>query len=401
MIQIRSITYNLPSLVTNDHFTLIKKSTLLWDKFDVFIRTKRLSFVPFDEPVSLDYFKNVDRLCNDCGIRWFNVPINPWNTKSLNKLYEFGYEILKNFDQSFVNINTVFNGKVDCEILNKSVKLIKRVGKMSNNGKDNFRLGISSNISYDCPFFPFSMSSGDFSFSIALELTQEINKIILENKKINLVALRDKIITSISSQIKYIFDYAITVEKESGIKFAGFDFSLAPIIDENGSVITILNHIGVNSFGETGTIFATAYLTDILKKFADMYPSVGFSGVMYSLLEDLELCKINNDKGVSLDNLIKLSTMCGCGIDMVPVTEETTDEQLEVAILDVMAISTRLHKPLGIRFLPIPKSKNGEISYTTFNEDADFISNTRVLELSSNTILNNNIRSFDFLVYKV
>ena len=42
---------------------------------------------------------------------------------------------------------------------------------MSANGKDNFRLGISVNVQPDGPFFPFTYSSGEMGFSIALELT--------------------------------------------------------------------------------------------------------------------------------------------------------------------------------------------------------------------------------------
>ena len=52
-------------------------------------------------------------------------------------------------------------------------------------------------------------------------------------------------------------------------------------------------------------------------------------------------------------------------------------------MLDVSAISMRYDKPLGIRFLPIPRTYSNSIYYTNFTEDADFISNTRILSINS------------------
>ena len=107
---------------------------------------------------------------------------------------------------------------------------------------------------------------------------------------------------------------------------------------------------------------------------------MGFSGVMYSLLEDLELCAINNQRGVSLDDLVKVSTMCGCGVDMVPVPYDVSLNELIAISMDIYAISTRLKKSLGIRILPIPHTRKSQVAYTNLSDDADFIANTRVLD---------------------
>jgi len=312
MINIRSITYNLPKNYYNFDSILEKINTnlQLWDRQPYFIRTKRVSLPIIDSKISVDILKDIEKKCNDCGIRWFVVPIDPWNKKSKFKPFKFAYKVLKEIDQAFVNIICIKNQKIDFDIINESINLIKLTSKISNNGKDNFRLGLSSNISPNCPFFPFAMSSGVFSFSIALELTQEINEIIQSNKKMGLTDLRAKILEEIVPQIQEIDKFACEFAVESGLEFAGFDFSLAPIIEDNGSVFTILNHLGINDFGKMGTMFATAYLTDILKYFASIFKHVGFLGVMYSLLEDQKLCSINNERGVTLEELTKLSTMC-------------------------------------------------------------------------------------------
>ena len=399
MINIRSVTWMLNSDYGEKEFEIIENVNLKFDNSEFFVRTKRATLPCTSEPLN---FKNIDYLSSLClnhDIRWFNIPINPSNNK---KIWQFAYNVLKNYEQSFINILAVQNGKVNYDVLNESLKLIKKTSNISINGKDNFRLGLSVNIKENCPFFPFSVSDGKFGFSIALELTQEINMIIQNNSKLNLNELRANIINTLYPQIKKIEELANEEALKYNIEFKGFDFSLAPIIDDNnnGSIITILNYLGVNDFSKSGTLFATAYLTNILKYFASEFKSVGFSGVMYSLLEDTNLCKINNETGVDIEDLIKLSTMCGCGIDMIPISCDENDNNIKSTFMDVIAISTRLNKPLGIRILPIPRAKKGVLHYTNFNEDADFISNTKVLTLATNEIIEKNIDDFEFLKIK-
>lgn len=399
MINIRSVTWMLNSDYSEKEFEIIEKVNLKFDNSEFFVRTKRATLPCISEPLDLKNIDYLNSLCLTHDIRWFNIPIIPSNNK---KIWQFAYNILKNYEQSFVNILAVQDGKINYQILDESLKLIKKTSNISINGKDNFRLGLSVNVKPNCPFFPFSISDGKFGFSIALELTQDINMIICNNSKLNLNELRTNIINTLYPQIKKIEKLANEEALKYNIEFKGFDFSLAPIIDDNnnGSIITILNYLGVNDFSKSGTLFATAYLTNILKYFSSEFKSVGFSGVMYSLLEDVELCKINNEIGVDIEDLIKLSTMCGCGIDMIPISCDEKDSNIKSTFMDVIAISTRLNKPLGIRILPIPRARKGVLHYTNFNEDADFISNTKVLTLATNEIIEKNIDYFEFLKIK-
>ena len=82
------------------------------------------------------------------------------------------------------------------------------------------------------------------------------------------------------------------------------------------------------------------------------------------------------------------------------MTYDEKDSNIKSTFMDVIAISTRLNKPLGIRILPIPRARKGVVHYTNFNEDADFISNTKVLTLATNEIIEKNIDYFEFLKIK-
>ena len=379
MIGIRSITYQLPQEYNHQQLDIIARVSRIWDSSYSLLRTQRVSPCPVSKAESVKKYRALSLLCDETSIRWFNIPIDPYLCDNIGELIQFGHNILSEYSRSFVNVIGVKNGEIDTDILYSCGNLIRRVSTLNHDGRDNFRLGVSVNISPDGPFFPFTYSSGTFGFSIALELTQEINILLDELSDKDLNEKRTSIIETLVPQIQIINDIAERIAQSNGLIFKGFDFSLAPIIDPNGSIISILNALGIYNFGKTGSMFATAFLTNILKHIATCFKSVGFSGVMYSLLEDLELCSINNQRGVTLEQMITLSTMCGCGVDMVPVYGKMTNSEFMSIFMDVAGISCRLKKPLGIRLLPIQSCQRNERTYTIFQDDPDFISNTRVV----------------------
>ena len=386
MVGIRSVTYQMPKQYTQRQLEQIANLSRVWDNSFPFIRTQRVSLCPLSDKINLSEFRELSRLCDMSSIRWFNVPLHPYHSRQLTELFGFAHALLAEYGRAFVNILGVAGEEIRPELLSRCTELVRKTSLLSANGKDNFRLGISVNVQPDGPFFPFTYSSGEMGFSIALELTQEINEVCAQSQSADLTALREEILARLIPQIESIHVLAARLADKTGLVFHGFDFSLAPVIDENGSIITVLNHLGIFDFGRTGTLFATGYLTNILKHLASRFPSVGFSGVMYSLLEDLELCAINNQRGVTLEQLISLSTMCGCGVDMVPVYGQVKNEELLSVFLDVAGISCRLHKPLGVRILPIPKCRRGRAGFTSFHNDSDFIANTKIVDLHLNLV---------------
>ncbi len=391
MIGIRSITYQLPERFDKKELHVILNLSREWAKKYPIIRTQRISLVPVHEPCEYRTFSELSKICDVSDIRWFNLPIDPWKTSGKQErdaLFKFAGSLLEEYGRLFVNLLTFEDCRADQDIMERSALLIKKISQLSKNSKDNFRLGVSANVPADGPFFPFTKSSGEFGFSIALEITQEINRICDYNLRDSLTELRKKIRIRLGEQIFNINNIAIDLEKKYGLVFHGFDFSIAPIIAENGSVVPILQRLGVYNFGKTGTMFATGFLTDMIKSFQKEFKSVGFSGVMYSVLEDLDLCMINNQRGISLEELIQVSTMCGCGIDMIPVSGDINIKELITIFAEVYMVSSRLNKPLGIRLLPINCCRRNQISYTNLYDDADFIANTKVISVDLNIIEN-------------
>ena len=165
------------------------------------------------------------------------------------------------------------------------------------------------------------------------------------------------------------------------INYGGQDLSLAPYPEDKVSVIEVLHLLGVDDIGANSTLFFTSYLTGIIKSLTieNNVKASGFNGVMYSLLEDHLMCAANDKKLLSIDRIIGYSTLCGCGLDMVPLPGNLLAEELGSIILDVAATASRLNKPLGVRVLPIPNKETNE--FTEF--DMDFLTNTKVMSIKN------------------
>lgn len=168
------------------------------------------------------------------------------------------------------------------------------------------------------------------------------------------------------------------MSKECKIEFYGIDFSLAPMPDLNLSVFEILDKLRKKIGMDKGNIFLTSFLTEILKRTAVLSGhSVGFNGVMYSILEDKGFCSQNIKAPINIDSLLAYSTQCGCGLDMVPLDGNIEKDKLVLLANEVFTISRRLQKSLGCRLIPIPVNKKNKI--TDFHHP--FLSNTNIMTI--------------------
>ena len=105
---------------------------------------------------------------------------------------------------------------------------------------------------------------------------------------------------------------------------------------------------------------------------------------MFSPLEDDWLARQSGGDVLSIESLLLFSTVCGCGIDMVPLSGDIFCESLSSLISDVITLSDKLVKPLGIRVLPIPgKFPNDK---TAFNHE--FLSDMKILKVQGSILPN-------------
>jgi uncharacterized protein (UPF0210 family) len=405
-ISIRAITYSIDINKTLDQLykNKVKRDIeILRSTFEskgIFVRTIRFNILPIKQNERIDKFlflKQINvlsELCEALQIRWFNIAFDLiyLPKKDIQVITSIGYDIIKRLSNSFINFIVADSEQINTYAAKQCAQLILNISRLSENGYDNFRVGVSLNPKENTPFFPFSYGLQDGSFSIAVETAQPIIKALNNNGNLDLDEKREVINYAISEIAVRIDSIAKEVSHKYEIFYGGQDLSLAPFPDENISVIEILHKLGLDDIGSNGTLFLTAYLTGIIKgviKQKDI-KAAGFNGVMYSLLEDHLMCASNDRKNLSIDQIISYSALCGCGLDMVPIPGNILIEELASIILDVAAIAVKLQKPLGVRVLPIPNKEENE--FTSF--DMDFLTNTRILKLK-NVSLNSELFQFD------
>ena len=88
---------------------------------------------------------------------------------------------------------------------------------------------------------------------------------------------------------------------------------------------------------------------------------------MLPVCEDARLAELTESSShpLRLADLLSISSVCGVGIDTVPLPGDVKEEDLAALMLDVAGLADRWQKPLSCRVFPLPGKKFGE--KTTFD----------------------------------
>lgn len=325
--------------------------------------------------------EGVRSLADAVGARWYCLPVNLLEPRGRKALLDEVHALVLRDGKLFVNLIVADGQAIAMQGADDAARFVLALARRSNNGIDNFRVGISAACPAGTPFFPFSRHEGDAAgFSIAMETTPTALALARQarQQQWSMVAFQDALIAALAADMARIEALGREIAAESGVEYLGLDGSFAPFPDGETSVARLVELLGPSPVGAHGTVFVTSVLTDALKRAgerAGIRPA-GFNGVMYSVLEDDGLTDANNLRALSLEKLALLSTVCGCGIDMAPVPGTMFAEDLSALVLDIAALATRLRKPLGVRVLPIPNRAVNE--YTQLN--LDFLCDSRVMD---------------------
>jgi len=276
---------------------------------------------------------------------------------------------------SSVQVSSVKNG-ISFEGISNCARLIKKLAE-----KDpfvNLQFAATFNVPPNTPFFPSAYHQGQNpKISIALEGADEVVRITREfsESKHNLKWLEGEITTRFSEIYDQISDIIKPFCSKHKIEYSGMDFSPAQYPEEDKSIGTAVENITLSHFGEVGTVFAIGFLTSTLQKINR--PKIGFSGFMQPLLEDYMIAKRHDEEKFTLPQMLLNSTVCGLGLDCIPLPGNITEETLALLMMDVAMISSRLHKPLTCRLMPIPGKSHEE--RTEF--DFEFFTNSKICEI--------------------
>lgn len=261
---------------------------------------------------------------------------------------------------------------------------------------NNLQFCVSANVGPNVPFFPAAYHLSEKpSFSLALEMADEVINVIeasntLKDTQLNLLSKFNEIydnLTRIAEKVGRNFD----------IEFNGIDFSPAPYPKIEKSIGTAIEKLGIEYFGANGTLTAVALIKNSIP--VNKEKVIGFSGFMQPVLEDFILSKRLSENKYNLDSLILYSTMCGAGLDVVPLPGDITERELFYILLDICTISVTLNKPLTCRLMPIPGKNSGdEVEF-----DFEYFAPTKIIDFrrlvgdNKNDLFSRNEKNLNFL----
>ena len=268
-----------------------------------------------------------------------------------------------------VHVASKENG-LNLSALRSSAKIIK--GLSQPDPFHNLNFCVSTNVPPDTPFFPaaYHMSEGA-SFGLALEMADEVVRIFETSKSFEDAHKR------LGVRFNEIYDFLVNicedVATKNGIEFNGIDFSPAPYPTAEKSIGTAFEKLNFEYFGAPGSLIGVAMIKNAIPKRKKV---IGFSGFMPSVLEDYTIANSLSEKNFNLDTLLLYSTICGTGLDCVPLPGNITERELFYILLDLCTISLRLNKPLTARLMPIPDRNAGDV----VDFDFEYFASSKVMD---------------------
>ena len=428
-MRIRSITFGqiIPFLLKNESIlsflqerlgnfsSLSNEMSDLLEEIDIDIETKRFCSQPlFSYDNKLFYEKNLKEtlvdinnqlgflqdIFKDYGFDYFACcmmrgdliqELGIFEKLLLNEVPRF----IKNHRNFFTSLPVASTKKgINIAALKSGAKIIKELSEPD--PFNNLQFCVSANVGPNVPFFPaayhFSEKPG---FSLALEMADEVINVIEESNTFKDAQL------NLLAKFNNIYDDLTKIAEKSSrnydIEFKGIDLTPASYPEIDKSIGTAIEKLGFEYFGANGTLTGVALIKNSIP--IDKEKVIGFSGFMQPVLEDFILSKRLSENKFNLDSLLLYSTMCGAGLDVVPLPGDITEKELFYILLDICTISVTLNKSLTCRLMPIPGKSSGDdvefdFEYFAPSKIIDF---RRLVGENKNDLFNRNEKNLKFL----
>lgn len=269
-----------------------------------------------------------------------------------------------------VNIPLDEAGFLDGELLQPSVRAVQEIARITPRGEGNFNFTVNFNCEPGIPYFPASYHRGDHHGALVLGLeTPDLLAAVLQERQAQRAQLTQAawltlacqaMSEALSEHAQAVWQCARAVSLVPGWTLAGMDTSAAPS-KSCTSMVQVYRLLGVPYFGAGGTVEASALLTRVFKSVREV-TQVGFSGLMLAVTEDEGLAQATQEGSFDIRALLTYSSVCGIGLDTVPVPGDAHVDQLERIMRDTGTMAFRLNKPLTVRLFPVPGLKAGDVT---------------------------------------
>jgi uncharacterized protein (UPF0210 family) len=384
-MKIRSITYflhpgwPLDENALNQAADFIQVARPAFEAAGYEVQTTRLATVPFPYILSAISTAEAIKLAQDLemwakrlGYDYISIgPALPDTPGS----YQVIPEVLAATENVFTSaLMTTEDGGISLPAVRRCAQVIVRAAPISPDGFANLRFAALANVPAGAPFFPAAYHEGrEPVFALATEAA-DLAAIVTKQAD-SLGEVRQNLIEVMGDHARSLEEVALDLEKQFNTAYGGIDFSLAPFPEAESSVGTALERLGVPSLGLPGSLGAAAFLADTIDQV--QFHRAGFCGLFLPVLEDAVLAARTAEGGLTIQDLLLYSAVCGTGLDTIPLPGDVNKGAIAAVLLDLAALAQRLHKPLTARFMPIPGKKAGQPT----NFDFAYFANSRVLTL--------------------
>lgn len=354
------------------------KEALAYTGFEV--QTSRIATTPFPRWLELDkpstsfaFLKVLEEMTITEGFDF--ISIGPAET-DFPASYDVIPEILGSSNLFASGMVTSSNRSLAAFAVKACAKIIQQLSTATPDGFTNLRFAALGNVPPSSPFFPSAYAS---STKLGLGFAIEGADLAIEefSRAASISDAQTNLTNRIHSEVERI---QIAAERSgvTGSDLLGFDFTLAPFPEEERSIGTALEKLGLPALGQAGSVTTAAILMSVMQGIK--IPRIGFNGLMLPVLEDSILARRAAEGSLGIQDLLLYAAVCGTGLDTIPLPGDISVDQLYAILMDFGALSLRLNKPLTARLMPIPGKKIGD--KTEF--DFSYFSNSRVMDPDSN-----------------
>lgn len=344
-------------------------------------RTFRVTSQPLDDMLP-EKWPSADAIVNFAGEveqqleqAWFCLAGPQFSTPKMDlERLDYIAPMLKATEHVFTNTLVSHAKGLHIAALREVANVVCELTQICERNQANFRFAAMSNVKANTPYFPASYHAGKTGFSISLELAEIAQRVFSQSLLLDHALIEFK--REIEALAKPIMEMAYEIATEEHMEFKGIDFSLAPFPGEHTSVMAALEAITHARGGQFEILFGLYSVNQILKTALPECPRVGFNGSMFSVLEDNRLANRVGEGAVSIKDLLSYATVCGCGLDMVPIDINSRPEKVAAMIMTVATIAMKWDKPLITRLVP---STTCEAGLTKLEHD--FLVNTKPIVL--------------------
>ncbi len=210
----------------------------------------------------------------------------------------------------------------------------------------NFRFAAGALTPAATPFFPTAYENGnDHGFALGLQSANVVLEALSATKDV--AGAEKAIVEKLGPQAQEIEGICRDVARKTGWHYQGIYVSPVPM--KRDSIGAAIEAFTGSWFGSSGTLTTAALITRALQVIP--VTRVGYSGLMMPVMEDQTIAKRWGEGSISIDGLLAYSSVCGTGLDVVPLPGRVTHLQLVRILSDVASLSVKWHKPLSARLM--------------------------------------------------